>query len=1297
MKTPLNPRSPQRRLRRFILTTTILPAALAASAFGSTDWNGAVPLDTGTAADDIHVKSNSTVTLANTGAGTSITETSISFEPAGATETLTVNGAGLTLRSLATILSIANGKTITINGTADFAPGALYVGPSQVTATDTGIILIKNGGSGALILDDPTNILTDPTVGGTAKATLKVFDGLLSIVGNGGTSTPISTLTTAIEIGTTGAAVNPVLRLGTNGTDTTFNNLFNVVNTGTIEHLSSTNDTLSGTGSINKLATGKTLTVNVAAGSLTMNGTIASTLNPNSAGGILKKMGVGTTLTLPGTVFVSNLNIAEGKVDVPGRFRTTTTPTFGVGTTLTLRNQSPSLFNTLPATVTVPAGATLEGLPGAFSNSATVQSTLSLTGGTLNLGIGIGTTTPGLAAYLYTSGWQAAQNAFGGPQFPANTYATYTNYFAGILPTATTTTSTGAGGVTELSYGGISDTAMFQVIAPAYTRTDDIVSRFKGKIAITTPGAYTFGTYSDDGSMLYIDGATVVSNNASQGQTRRTGTIALAPGLHDIDIGYYEGVGANGLVVEYTGPDSGGVQATIQNSVLLPLGESAPLIFTNAISVSQPSIINTGSGAAAGSLTLSKDAPLVVNGYQFDMGALTLTGGAGTYTINATTAYSEVCARSVTVPKVANVEVAVQLLNTGPGMLVLQSGASAQLTNAGSSVTSNLLGIVLGAPGGGPGFSPTGNATINVNGGNLALTSTGGNQSYAPVGMSFTNGGSISARKFCTGVAGTVGTPIRATLTPAITVNNGKTLYLTSQDNYILNVGAIGGGGSVSIFGGKVETSGAMNLTGTGQLTVSNSNASILAGASAGAIAVNDSTFSNAGGTLASGSTMNVTRSTMTSSSPISATGAVTVTNSTLTNGSTLASGSTVTVTDSTVTNGGTFASGSTLDVTRSTMTSNGAISATGAMTVTTGTVTANAGGNLGSLAVNDSKFINTGSLTTSTGISLTGVSSTLATLEVHGGSINGGAITGTGAAIHATTGVTTANTTATFTGFNPVGLQGRFITNGVAGKIWPGNTDAGILQIQTHTALAQAVLTSGLSFGPQGGADGVISTFFGGVSTEPTEFAMGFFGNFAAPVTGSYRMQTGIVDDDAGFWVDLDGNGVFSTTGTAGNELVAQGGCCGDGAIGTVPLVAGHIYKVVIAVEDGQGGSSLEGRIGLPDGSPMQVVNPSAQTQAGWWTYGQPNQVLVDVGSELDIHGIEGSVNVRVDGTLKFTGPDDSTFDSLNITAGGYAEVGGAAMAAAAGAQVPEPGALGLLLAGVIGCLTPRRRSVRT
>ena len=179
-------------------------------------------------------------------------------------------------------------------------------------------------------------------------------------------------------------------------------------------------------------------------------------------GGSITKTGAGTTLTLPGSVFVTNLTVNAGNVDVPGRLRTTNAPVISSGATLTLRNQSASLPNGLTATVAVPVGATLEGLPGAFTASVGVQSTLNLTGGSLNLGIG--TPVPGLNAHLYTGNNAGANTAF-------NTFANFSAYFAGRGPGLVT--STGANAYPDLSFGsGFGNTAMYAPIAPTFTATD---------------------------------------------------------------------------------------------------------------------------------------------------------------------------------------------------------------------------------------------------------------------------------------------------------------------------------------------------------------------------------------------------------------------------------------------------------------------------------------------------------------------------------------------------------------------------------------------------------------------------------------------------------------------------------------------------------------------------------------------------------------------------------------------------------------------------------------------------------
>ena len=42
---------------------------------------------------------------------------------------------------------------------------------------------------------------------------------------------------------------------------------------------------------------------------------------------------------------------------------------------------------------------------------------------------------------------------------------------------------------------------------------EDFAIRFRGELAIDTPGLYHFGLYSDDGAKLYIDGTLIVDND----------------------------------------------------------------------------------------------------------------------------------------------------------------------------------------------------------------------------------------------------------------------------------------------------------------------------------------------------------------------------------------------------------------------------------------------------------------------------------------------------------------------------------------------------------------------------------------------------------------------------------------------------------------------------------------------------------------------------------------------------------------------------------------------------------------
>lgn len=63
---------------------------------------------------------------------------------------------------------------------------------------------------------------------------------------------------------------------------------------------------------------------------------------------------------------------------------------------------------------------------------------------------------------------------------------------------------------------------------------------FRGLIQVPATGVYNFSCYSDDGSMLYIDGQLVVDNNGSHSAERNAGRIALDKGFHDIQVLYFE-------------------------------------------------------------------------------------------------------------------------------------------------------------------------------------------------------------------------------------------------------------------------------------------------------------------------------------------------------------------------------------------------------------------------------------------------------------------------------------------------------------------------------------------------------------------------------------------------------------------------------------------------------------------------------------------------------------------------------------------------------------------------------------
>lgn len=73
-----------------------------------------------------------------------------------------------------------------------------------------------------------------------------------------------------------------------------------------------------------------------------------------------------------------------------------------------------------------------------------------------------------------------------------------------------------------------------------YEPKDHFAYKYRTFIKVPVRGLYKFYTYSDDGSVLYINGEKVVDNDGGHSARRRDGKIALEAGFHLLEIDYFE-------------------------------------------------------------------------------------------------------------------------------------------------------------------------------------------------------------------------------------------------------------------------------------------------------------------------------------------------------------------------------------------------------------------------------------------------------------------------------------------------------------------------------------------------------------------------------------------------------------------------------------------------------------------------------------------------------------------------------------------------------------------------------------
>ncbi|GMV06576.1 MAG: hypothetical protein AMXMBFR53_28520 [Gemmatimonadota bacterium] len=79
--------------------------------------------------------------------------------------------------------------------------------------------------------------------------------------------------------------------------------------------------------------------------------------------------------------------------------------------------------------------------------------------------------------------------------------------------------------------------------------------RFRGYLEVPGTGVYTFRLTSDDGSVLRLGGAVVLDHDGPHTATSREGQVALARGLHPLELLYFQAGGGKSLSLEWAGPD----------------------------------------------------------------------------------------------------------------------------------------------------------------------------------------------------------------------------------------------------------------------------------------------------------------------------------------------------------------------------------------------------------------------------------------------------------------------------------------------------------------------------------------------------------------------------------------------------------------------------------------------------------------------------------------------------------------------------------------------------------------------
>ncbi len=91
-------------------------------------------------------------------------------------------------------------------------------------------------------------------------------------------------------------------------------------------------------------------------------------------------------------------------------------------------------------------------------------------------------------------------------------------------------------------------------VGPLHEPGERVAFVYRGFLVVPQDDVYRFALTSDDGSKLWLDGQLVVDHDGLHGPTGKRGEVALAAGLHAIEVAWFNAAGGATLDLQWAAP-----------------------------------------------------------------------------------------------------------------------------------------------------------------------------------------------------------------------------------------------------------------------------------------------------------------------------------------------------------------------------------------------------------------------------------------------------------------------------------------------------------------------------------------------------------------------------------------------------------------------------------------------------------------------------------------------------------------------------------------------------------------------